>query len=504
MAFETNKFNVTKKTKLSAGDFSVECNVSVGSEIGKILSVGIKATDENYETLNGVLNYSGNIDLKLVYLTPDGEINSSCHTCNFSSKFENEEITTGTEAVINVGIIDYSIESISGDSLRIIVNLSQTAVISQEKDVDSVLCNDDDVCSCDEEIDIVKLLASKKETFYVESETTVKDNIKKLLCSESQVILKEVESGVNFVSIQGEVVTKILYLTDEDKFESFYLNDSFKEEIEVEGTVKESLSEVYLKIRENDLSTQIENDQQGQQKIFVKVPILACVYVYQNESVSVVKDLYSTKNEINIVTESFQNSVVCPSLCLEEKIEGSLTLDEDSPRVDKVLFYCGNTVNLTNLYIEDEKIFVEGIAKTNVVYLNDETNSLNSVQVDVPFSFNDKLDCTDCENLIDNAIVTDVDVVVKKGRDLYYDAKVKVNINCSKNNVSAVISQASVNEILPERDYAMEVVFAQKEQTAWDIAKTAHVPVEQIVAQNPELVFPLEEDANVILYYKKI
>ena len=501
MAFETNKFNVTKKTKLPAGDFSVECNVSVGSEIGKILSVGIKATDENYETLNGVLNYSGNIDLKLVFLTTDGEINSSCHTCNFSSKFESDEITTGTEAVINVNIIDYSIESISGDSLRIVVNLSQNAVISQEKEIDSVLCNDEDVCSCNEEIEIVKLLASKKDTFYVESETMVK-NIKKILCVESQVILKNAESGVNFVAVQGEVVNKILYLTDEDKFESFYINEAFKEEIEVENAARENLSEVYLKIKEDGVSTQIENDEQGQ-KVCVKVPVMACIYVYQNEVLSVVKDLYSTKNEINIVTESFQNTVVCPSFSIEEKIEGSLTLDDEALRVDKVLFYCGNGVNLTNVYVQDDKVFVEGIAKTNVVYLNDETNSLNSVQVDVPFSFNDKIECDECENLIANAVVTDVDVVVKKGRDLYYDAKVKVNLSCSQNKISAIISQASVNELLPERDYAMEVLFAQKEQNAWDIAKTAHVTVEQILAQNPELVFPLEEDANVILYYKK-
>ena len=503
MAVETNKFSVTKKTKLSSSDFSVECNVSVGSDIGKILSVGVKATDDNYETLNGVLNYSGTVDLKLVFLTDSGEIGSSCHSCNFSSKFENEDIVTGQEAIISLSVIDYQIENISGDSVRIVVNINQSAVICEEKEVDSITCNDDDVCLSNEEIEIVKLLASKKEVFDVESELNIKDNIKKILCPESQVMLKSVESGVNFVSVQGEVTTKILYLTDEDKFESFYVNESFKEEIEVEGVSRENLVEAYLKVKEDGVSTQIDESEKGQ-VLTVKVPVIAFVRVYQNELVSVVKDLYSLKNEISISTESFENSIVCPLMTIEEKIEGNLTLDEDAPRVDKVLFFCGNNVNLTNIYVEDDKIHVEGIAKTNVVYLNDETNSLNSVQVEVPFTVSEKFD-NGCNGAITaNAIVTDVDVVVKKGRDLYYDAKVKINLICAHDSISAVISQANANDLLPEKDYAMEVLFAQKDQNAWDIAKSAHVSVEQIMLQNPELVFPLEEDTSVILYYKKI
>ena len=49
----------------------------------------------------------------------------------------------------------------------------------------------------------------------------------------------------------------------------------------------------------------------------------------------------------------------------------------------------------------------------------------------------------------------------------------------------------------------MEVVFAQSGQNAWDIAKNAHVPAEQVALQNPDVVFPLEEDASLVLFYQK-
>lgn len=501
MAFETNKFSVAKKIKLPSSDFAVECNVSLGCEIDKILSVGVKANDDAVEVLNGIVNYSGTVDLKIIYMTTDGEINSSCHSCSFSSKFESNDIVGGGDALIVLKVVDSEVESVSGDMIRLVVNINQSGVLSFEKDVAVIGVDDNDICTQSEEIEVVKLVASTKSTFEVESSVSIKENIKKLLSTESQVLLKNVESGTGFVSIQGNVLTRVLYLTDEDKFENFYIDETFKEEVEVDGAEKEEIVEAYLCVKEDCVTTEIENDDSGQ-KLTVKVPVKANVKVYKNEVITVVCDLYSTKEEINVTTESFENSVVCPIKIVDDKIEGSLTLDEDAPRVDKVLFASGNGVTLTNVYLQDEQIMIEGIAKTNVVYLNDESNSLNSVQVEIPFSFSEKFDGTCQLDLIASTILTDVDVVVKKGRDLYYDAKIKVAICCYYDKVMAVISDASVSEPLAERDYAMEVVFAHSGQSAWDLAKMVHVPVQQITAQNPETAFPLEEDSSIVLYYQ--
>ena len=294
----------------------------------------------------------------------------------------------------------------------------------------------------------------------------------------------------------------LVFLSEEDKFERFYVSEPFKEELEVDGCDKDDVVEAYAFIKDEKVTTQIENDDKGQ-KLTIGIPVDVILRVYRNDLISVVDDIYSTKNEINLTTESFENSTICPLIVVEDKIEGSLNLDEDAPRVDKVLFASGNGVSLTNVYVNDGQIFVEGIAKTNVIYLNDETSSLNSVQVDVPFSFSDKFDCQ-CDGFaMASAMISDVDVVVKKGRDLYYDAKIKVDVNCSYDRISSIISKAEISDVLPERDYAMEVLFAQSGQSAWEIAKSAHVPLEQVVAQNPEATFPLEEETSLVLFYQK-
>lgn len=502
MAFENNKFSVAKKTKLPAGDFSVECNVALGADVGKILSVGVKAFEESCETLNGVLNYSGVVDLKIIFTTADGQINCSNHSCNFSSKFESDKIATGQDAVILLKVVDYVIESISGDSVRIVVNLEQSGDIVCQSEIETIACNDEDVFCKNEEIEILKLVATKKDGFTQTSEVSLRESVKKILSTESQVLLKNCESLSGFVSLQGEVLTRVVFLSEEDKFECFYVSEPFKEELEVDGCEKDDVVEAYAFIKDEKVTTQIENDDKGQ-KLTINIPVEVLLRVYHNELISVVDDIYSTKNEINLTTESFENSTICPLIVVEDKIEGSLNLDEDAPRVDKVLFASGNGVSLTNVYVNDGQIFVEGIAKTNVIYLNDETSSLNSAAVDVPFAFSDKFDCQ-CDGFVmASAMISDVDVVVKKGRDLYYDAKIKVDVNCSYDRISSIISKAEILDVLPERDYAMEVLFAQSGQSAWEIAKSAHVPLEQVVAQNPEATFPLEEETSLVLFYQK-
>ena len=158
---------------------------------------------------------------------------------------------------------------------------------------------------------------------------------------------------------------------------------------------------------------------------------------------------------------------------------------------------------MTNSYIKDNEIYIEGIAKTTAVYLNDEDSSLHSVQLDVPFTISDKFNHEDGGILMVDAVVTDVDVVVKKGREFYYDAKVKASVTYCHDVLGGIISNAVASEEYDEKDYAMEIIYAPSGNDLWEVAKHAKVKEEQIVAQNPEVVFPVSEDTPIVLFYQK-
>lgn len=503
MSFETNNFNVVRKTKLPKGEFNVECNIPVSSPASKILTVSTSASVASSEVISGSINYAGTIDARIVYLTEDGEICTVASSCPFTSKFDAENIASGQKAIISVKVVDHEIESLTADNIRLICNIEQSGVLISTNEIQSISSDSPDVCCKGENINVIRFIGEAVETSAVESEIVVRQPIKKLILTESQAFVKSVESGVNFVSVSGEVITRVLYLTEEDKFETGYIYDSFKEELELEGTTRESQVEAYAIVRCENVKTNIEDGDKGI-KINIEVPVVIAVKAYENATVTVIKDLYSVTNEIKVSTESFEMTTVCPMEIVEAKIDGTLTLDEDSPRVDKILFVGGNNVVVSNSYVKDGEINIEGIASTTVVYLNDETGSLNSVQIDVPFIITDKFNNENEEGiLVVDASICDVDVVVKKGREFYYDAKVKACVNYCHNVVSGVITHAEELEAYPEKDYGMELLFARAGQDAWDIAKEAGVKEDMLILQNPEIVFPLEEDKSLILFYQK-
>lgn len=498
-----NKFNVVKKKRLDKGSFNVECNVETNVEIDKILSVCHTAQAENAEILNGVVNYSGIIDLCILYCTVDGEIGTINSSCPFSSKFEDACISVGDKINIKVDVEDYSIESVTSSNIKINCTIMQSAMLILCREVGNVSAGDENICLKEDEILINTLIGEAKEVFTVESEFSIKEPVKKVLIADCQVSVKSVESGVNFVSVGGEVVTRLLYLTEKDRFESTYITENFKEEVELEGVTRDSVSEAVAFIKKNAVKCEIDEAEKGV-NIKLTIPVEIKVVSYQEKNEVVIKDIYSIENELEVTTESFEMSKQYACDYFESKIDGTLTLEEDKPRVDKIMFVGGSNLTVTNSYLKNGEVCVEGVSKTNVVYLNDETNALHSVTIEVPFVVSDKANvpCKNAEVSI-CAVLYDVDVVVKKGREFYFDAKLKVNINYDCEEIGAVISKVEPTGVHSEKDCAIELVFASAGQTAWDVAKSMKVREDTIMLQNPEIQFPLEQDENIIIYYQK-
>ncbi len=503
MAFENNNFDIVKKEKLNKGDFTVDGSVAVANA-SKVLAISSDACVNSYEVLNGTINYSGTIEVCILYMTDDGCVETAKENIAFTSKFDDERITIGQKAIIRVKVIDSEVSLTSSDSVRIAITLEQSGQLISCQEISSIRTNDENICYKEEKISIIKFIGEGNEIFSSTGEVFARGGVKKILLTESQVLVKNVESGVNFVSVSGDVVSRVLYLTDDDKFESSYIYDSFKQEVELDGVTRDSLVEAYASIRKDSLNTSVEESEKGT-KIVVTSPVSLTVKAYMPATVSVIKDLYSTANELKVNTTSFDMTAVCMCEVVEGKIDGSLTLEEDKPRIDKLIFVGGNSVAVSNSYIKDGEVVIEGIAKTNAVYLNDETNNLNSVQIEVPFVISDKFNHEDVDGImVVDVVLCDVDVVAKKGRELYYDAKVRATVNYCHNVVSGVICEATTLDAYPEKDFAMELLFAEEGKDAWEVAKEAKVNENLLIAQNPNVIFPLVEDTTLVLYYQKI
>lgn len=503
MSFENNNFKVVRKVRLPKSEFNLACLVDAGEEIAKVYAISLSVHCDNQEITNGTVSYSGHVDICMIYGLENGEIASTQASHAFSSKFEDDRIVNGEKAIINLKVIDHEIANISGSEATINVTLEQSGVLIQNVDVNSVASSDENVCVKEEELKIVQFVGSGQSNLNEKLQTSAREKVKKVLGTEANVAIKNVEAGVGFVSVSGDVNAKVLYIDENDKFQTVDIYDSFKEEIELEGAQRENFVEAFARVDRGDIKIEVE-DEERTSRITVDVPFELTAFAFEEKSINLVSDIFSTKCDLDITSETFNMAREVFMETIEGKVDGSLTIDQDQPRIDKILFTFGSDAVVTNSYVADGELTVEGIAKTTVVYLNDELGTLSAVEIEVPYAISDKTRATEQSMLLANAILTDVDVAVKKGREIIFDGKIKANVVISDEEVSATISQVLEGEAYDERDYAMELVFAREGDSLWDIAKMAKVKENMIAEQNPSLSFPLQENNDIVIFYQNV
>ena len=503
MAFESSNFSVAKKNSLPKSELKVECNIPVEQEINKIFSITTDVNVQSNEVLIGFINFVGVIDICVIYCALDGSVGTIHTSCPFSSKIEDKNISVGQLADINVKVVDHEVQNISSSNIKLLCMIEQDGVVILNENINTIRSNAECICTKEEQMAVVKLIGNTTSVINEENSVSIKEEVKKVLLCESQVCIKDVECGLNFVSVSGELVNRILYINNDDKFESCYNYETFKEEVELEGVTRDSVAECYVNVLKEQVKTEVVEMEKGV-NLKIVTPIELKINAYEDINIEIIKDVYSTNCELGISTESFSMTKTLTCEYFENKIDGNLILSEDKARVDKLMFIGGTNLVIFNSYILDGEVYVEGIARTNVVYLNDELNTLNSVNIEVPFVVSDKTQI-EGENIKTKAqaIICDVDVVVKKGREFYFDAKIKVKVDFYVDQTCAIISSVEEKEEYSEKDYSVELLFCQKGMSLWDVSKQAKIREELIVIQNPDVNFPLEKDTNVVIYFQK-
>ena len=228
MSFEKNSFKVVKKRRLQKSEFNVECNVPVEGEINKIFSVCHTVMVENVEVSTGVASYNGNIDFCILYESANGEIVTNNYTCPFTSKLEDEKLVVGDKVQVSVDVVDFSIDSATSSNVKINCLLVQRGVVISCYNVDTIDANDNDICTKKEEIYISTFIGEASEVFTNSSEVSIKEPVKKVLLCDASVSIKNVECGNNFVAVTGEVIGRLLYLTENDRYETSYISEIYK------------------------------------------------------------------------------------------------------------------------------------------------------------------------------------------------------------------------------------------------------------------------------------
>ena len=501
-----DKFYSANKRLLNDTETNIECSVNLESEeqVTKVLAVDVSGTIQNTESLQGEATANGTLFISVVFATESGLVGNASYSAPFVSKISDSSLKPDSKIFAKVNSCDAEVSSISSNIAKIECNAKVKAYCYQNEEVSFLSQVGEDVCFKQDNVEYYTYCGSQIGEWTESLEAQIKEPVQKILSSTTAVNLKSAECGAGFVSLNCEVVNKLTYLSLEEnsQIKTVYTKQVLKQEVECQNVTSESKVEVNLYIAKQDEKTEVE-DKDSEVKVNIFVPLVATIHVFDKNTVNVITDLFSTQKYTLASTSSYSSSQVFSPIVFEKKVEGSLTVSEEEPRLDKLLAVNYSKALVTNHYLSNGEYSLGGVITSNLIYFNEDTSVPCSVDVEIPFVVTTQTDL-EGEYLLDlNVSVKDVDVMVKKGRDVFVDATVCVYTNVCKTTSSAVISELEYKEELPNKDCGIEIYFGKAGESVWDIAKSLNVKPEKIYSQNPDVTEVLQNDQKLAIYYQK-
>lgn len=501
MAFESNFEKITSsyRKKIGSTQSQIDFKVSVNDGLSKIVCNNAKVNIESSEIIGKEVMFRGFLSFVAIYYNSENEISSVNYTAEFSESYPAG--TADFVPVVSALIVDLNGQKV-GDEIRVnaIIESVIDGIYSETQNV-LVSVSGDNVFSKSETLNYSTFRSTIQDRFIENYDIEIKEGVTKILSTCPTVFIDAVDVADRYLTLRGCVDINVCYLADNGMVRTTHEKYEFTQEIANDDIEENSFLQSAINVGYNDIkvTTSVDNDMAI---VNMELPIIYTGYLFNNNSVEIVGDLFSATHYTKMSVLSLSSIDGFEDGMYDEKINGSLTIQESAPFIDEVLGACSGGVFTTNTTLENETLLVDGIAHVNVLYFNKEQNEVNSVDVEIPFSVSNKVGDM-AQNSVVQTTISDISVRARRGKEIEVLATLNMFVNYYGENSSAVITEVSEEDEIPEDECALSIYFAKDGDTIWEVSKELGVSPELIMEQNPDLSDPIPAGTRIVIYRQK-
>ena len=299
------------------------------------------------------------------------------------------------------------------------------------------------------------------------------------------------------LTLEGKIFANVLFLTDEDepklKSQEYVLD--FSQEVLCTGINQDNFA--YCKMVLNNIDYEIQGEMNSSKGVLIiKTQSTILGVVKQKVVLNGLIDVFCPTHNItcesaNMITQT------CNNLYLREKIDGSLSINDDV-QLDKVL--CISNAYVTFNTAKQENGFeIVGVLHANVIYkIDDEKGTIGAVVAELPFV--KQVDDCNYNSLNIEISVSNIEARSKRVKDIDLQSELTILINYAHNESKAIVSNIVIGEVLEQNYKPIGVYVISQASELWDVAKLLRTNPNRITAQNPNLTFPITEPTKVLVY----
>lgn len=497
MVFEPNFSKVVSSVRKNLGIMQTVIEVKlpmVENEISTIYSVGAKSTITKKEVVGKDIDIYGIVDFQVIY---QGEaISALDYSAEFRDRFVTNEEMLG-EVIVSSNVVDVTSNVSSGGvKVNAIVEIIVDEILS--RDINALTSINGDNFVSTKEITYNSFVGKAFEKFEI-NENRVIDGVEKVLMVTPCVMLKSITSKDNYAMVNGVLKADITYSTGdhETDIKTKQLSYDFAWEVALSELTDESKiqSEISILYNEIKVSTTIEN---SSAEINLYVPIVYTGYVFNENKIDVVDDVYTNSHYLAITNETFNSLDIRQSVDFKDNISGSVEISDTAPFIDDIINVVTNNIVLASSNVRNNKITVEGIVNSTVMYYTKETGEITSVLIEMPFAIEEKVD-GEMASVV-TLCVSNIQAKSKRGKEIEVSAELCLFADTYSQEDVCVITDVVLGDEKLKDDCSLYIYLVKPNQTVWDIAKEMNVSQDLILDQNPEVELPLRGGERLVIY----
>lgn len=437
----------------------------------------------------------GIIKFNILYMSDDPSrfISSIDHSINFEQQIDGLKETGDIRSYVDSMVDHIDCTILNGRKLKVNAIISTKVRMFQLKDIEAVsnisnaeimtknICIDNEI----ENDPIETVLSYQSEIPFG------MPAIREIIRTDATIKNKEIKLTGNKIIISGDIDIRSLYIPDDDEFVNFVSNEYSFSEVFDTPNISDDF-DLIMNIEE--VRMQIQQDDDGDNRV-INYDIFISINLKSTEKqyLDIVSDAYSTSSKLDFEKATIKSEGTVGDLKNQVSMKEVIRLSPEA--VPKDIYNTILRPIISDIQIQNDKVVIEGICESNIIYLSDNDKPLQSYKQDIPFSqvvemkgINPSMkpqayiEVSNSSSEIINNIEVDLKIVMtislKVKDQQYYDAITKVDEIPLDNN-----------KIFP----SMVVYYVQTGDTLWGIAKRYYTTVPELLGINkidsPEAIF---------------
>lgn len=473
--------------------------IDTNANIKNILDISSYIFDQKVECGNGKAIFSGKIGTKVLYVDTDNFTNTMSTSQTFNETYIDDVLTNDTFVnILNSTIVNNILSSENVLKINCDVSISPIAYLNLS--LNNNIVDYEDLIVKKSEIYTQTVSKQINTSFDYTTSFETSDHVSKILCHNAYFCANKITSNENIAIVEGKICSYILYECsnqDEQTIKRLDNVTNLKYEIELDSLTNENILDLSFSINKSQEVINTERED-NLNIITIKNNIQVCGIALKPVNLNLVNDLYSTKNELELVKVNREYSKTTEHYSIIENVNNEINLNSDEEAIDEIVANLNILPEHTNTYIKDSNLYLEGIISSNLIFVN-ENKEIKQKQLEIPFIINSKIDLNELPCVHVETNITDYKCKVKRGVVIELEYLLHVNVDIYKKETQEIVDNFKLGKALDYGNIDFQIYLAKPNESMWDLCKRIKVSPDEISKLNKNLPLVMQGGEKIII-----